>query len=133
MEFNVEIITPKISADKQDPFWYHGEDIARIQFPNGTKIYAETRGEIELRLEEGGTKFKGDNAVTEAINLGWNDENLEKISEDDLAIFMNWFVVVMVDIDGETISDDLAIGDTYDEIIELLKEVAAEEFDELYS
>lgn len=133
MEFNVEIITEKSSPDRQEAFWYHGEDIARIQFMNGKKLYAETRGEIELRLEEDGTKFKGNNAVTEALNLGWTDENLAKLSEDDLTIFMNWFVIVMVDIDGETISDDLAIGDTYDEIIELLKEVAKEEFKEMYS
>jgi hypothetical protein len=133
MEFKVEIITEKSSPNRQEAFWYHREYIARIQFPNGQKLYAETRGEIELRLEEGGTKFKGNNAVTEAVSLGWTDENLAKLSDDDLTIFMNWFVVVLVDINGETISDDLAVGDTYDEIIELLKEVAEEEFEKIYS
>lgn len=40
--------------------------------------------------------------------------------------------MVEVDINGNTISDDLAIGGDYDEIIDLLVEVAKEGYDEKY-
>ena len=40
-----EILTEKIAEDKMDSFWYYDDEIARVQFMNGKKLYAESRGE----------------------------------------------------------------------------------------
>jgi len=118
----MKILKDKLADNRIDSFWYHGEQIAVIEREDGTKLIAEARGEIEMRFEEDGTKFVGANAVTEALNLDWTDDNLNDLSLDDLFIFNNWFVVIELDANGDC-GDDLAIGDNYDEILELLTEV----------
>jgi hypothetical protein len=123
----MNILIDKIADNKVDSFWYHGDIIAEIELPNGHKLIAETRGAIEMRFEENGTKFVGDNAVTEAINLDWTDVELQKLFSEDLCFFSNWFVVVEIDADGELLSDDLGVCGDYDEAIEMLQEV----YDEL--
>lgn len=128
----VEILTDKISSDKIDSFWYHGKDIARVQLPSGNKLYAECRGEISVSFEEGGTYYKGGQAVDMANSMNYKDEDLGRLFENDLFRMNNWFVVVKVDVNGNTTSDDLAIGGDYNEIIELLVAVAKEEYDEEY-
>jgi len=128
----VETTMKKIAKNKADAFWYYNQDIARVQFPNGTKLYAESRGEIAVAFEENGIYYKGDQAVKEAESLNFTDKKLAKLGQHDLWRNNNWFVVVKVDINGNTISDDLAIGHDYDEIIELLVETAKEVYDEMY-
>ena len=123
----MNILIDKIADNKVDSFWYHGDIIAEIELPAGHKLIAETRGAIEMRFEQYGTKFVGDNAVTEAINLDWTDVELQKLFSEDLCFFSNWFVVVEIDADGELLSDDLGVCGDYDEAIELLQEV----YDEL--
>lgn len=123
----MNILIDKIADNKVDSFWYHGDIIAEIELPNGHKLIAETRGAIEMRFEENGTKFVGDNAVTEALNLDWTDVELYKLFSEDLCFFSNWFVVVEIDAEGELISDDLGVCGDYDEAIEMLQEV----YDEL--
>lgn len=123
----MNILIDKIADNKVDSFWYHGDIIAEIELPAGHKLIAETRGAIEMRFEENGTKFVGDNAVTEAINLDWTDVELQKLFGEDLCFFSNWFVVVEIDEHGELLSDDLGVCGDYDEAIEMLQEV----YDEL--
>lgn len=123
----MKILIDKIADNKVDSFWYHGDIIAEIELPNKHKLIAETRGAIEMRFEENGTKFVGDNAVTEAMNLDWTDVELQKLFSEDLCFFSNWFVVVEIDEHGELLSDDLAIAGDYDEAIEYLQQV----YDEL--
>jgi hypothetical protein len=122
----MKIIVDKIGENRLDSFWYHGDIIAEIELPAGHKLIAETRGAIEMRFEENGTKFVGDNAVIEALNLNWTDSELDSLSDDDLWIFNNWFVVVEIDEHGELVSDDLAIAGNYDEAIEYLQEIYIE-------
>lgn len=119
----MKILIDKLADNKVDSFWYYGETIAEIELPNGHKLIAETQGAIEMRFEENGTKFVGDNAVTEALNLDWSDSDLHSLNDDDLFIFTNWFVVVEIDEHGELVSDDLAIADDYNDAIEYLQEV----------
>lgn len=119
----MKILIDKIADNKIDSFWYHGDIIAEIELPAGHKLIAETRGAIEMRFEENGTKFVGDNAVTEAINLDWTDVELYKLFSEDLCFFSNWFVVVEIDAEGELISDDLGVVDDYNEAIEMLQEI----------
>jgi hypothetical protein len=119
----MKILIDKIADNKVDSFWYHGDIIAEIELPNKHKLIAETRGAIEMRFEENGTKFVGDNAVTEAINLDWTDVELQKLFSEDLCFFSNWFVVVEIDEDGELLSDDLGVCGDYNEAIEMLQEV----------
>ena len=119
----MNILIDKIADNKIDSFWYHNDIIAEIELPAGHKLIAETRGAIEMRFEENGTKFVGDNAVTEAINLDWTDVELQKLFSEDLCFFSNWFVVVEIDAEGELISDDLGVVDDYNEAIEMLQEI----------
>ena len=119
----MKIIVDKLADNKIDSFWYHGEIIAEIELPDGHKLIAETRGTIEMRFEENGTKFVGDNAVTEALNLDWTDVELYELFSEDLCFFSNWFVVVEIDAEGELISDDLGVVDDYNEAIEMLQEI----------
>lgn len=133
MEIKVEILVEKISDNLNDPFWYYGEDIARVQFPNGKKLYAESRGELQVRFEENGTRFIGDNAVTEAINLGLTDEGIADLYENDLVILNNWFEIIMIDINGEPIGDELGTASSYDDAIKMLEEVGKEQFDLMYT
>lgn len=123
----MNILIDKIADNKIDAFWYHNDIIAEIELPNGHKLIAETRGEIEMRFEQDGTKFVGSNAVTEALNLDWTDSHLYILFSQDLCFFSNWFVVVEIDENGELVSDDLAMAGDYDEAIEYLQEV----YDEL--
>lgn len=118
----MKILKDKLSKNRVDSFWYHNEEIAVIERKKGAKLVAETRGEIEMFFEENGTKFKGDNAVIEALNRNFTDKNLNEMLMTDLFIFNNWFVVVEIDCNGNY-SDDLAICGNYDEVIKLLKEI----------
>ena len=119
----MKILFEKLSEKKLNSFWYHNITIAEILLPNGHRLVAETTGAIELRFEEVGTKFVGDNAVVEANNLGLDDSFISRLGEDDLMIFMNWFVIVELDSTGALCSDDLTLADDYDEAIEMLQEV----------
>jgi hypothetical protein len=119
----MKILIDKIADNKIDSFWYHGDIIAEIELPDGHKLIIETRGAIEIRFKENGTKFVGDNAVTEAYNLDLVDSDLDNLMNDDLCILTNWFVVIEIDYEGTLIGDDLAIGSDYNEAIELLQQV----------
>lgn len=127
----LEIITEKLSPNKINSFWYHGDSIARIQFPNGKKLYAESAGELEVLID--GDLFIGDNAVVEATKRGYTDVDIEQLGMNDAFRCNNWFVIIMVDVNGEVCSDDLAIGDDYNHAMELLNTVAEEQFELMFS
>lgn len=127
----LEIITEKLSPNKINSFWYHGDSIARIQFPNGKKLYAESAGELEVLID--GDLFIGDNAVVEATKRGYTDVDIEQLGSNDAFRCGNWFVIIMVDVNGEVCSDDLAIGDDYNHAMELLNTVAEEQFKLMFS
>jgi hypothetical protein len=126
----LEIITEKLSPNKINSFWYHGDSIARIQFPNGKKLYAESAGELEVFID--GDLFIGDNAVVEATKRGYTDVDIEQLGSNDAFRCNNWFVIIMVDVNGEVCSDDLAIGDDYNHAMEVLNSVAKEQFELMY-
>ena len=126
MNLKTQIIVEKISEDKNDSFWYHNQEVAFIELPNGEKLLAESRGEIAVSFEEDGTYYKGGQAVDKAISLGLNDLSLEELILNDRFRNNNWFAVIKINEEGE-ISDDLALGGSYDEILVLLGMVAIEE------
>ena len=128
-----EILTEKIAEDKMDSFWYYDDEIARVQFMNGKKLYAESRGGIALAFDEDDVYHKGQQAVDKAIDLDFNDTKLGDLDFDDLWRNNNWFAIIMVDINGDVCSDDLGIAGDYDEAIEMLKGIAEEEFKKMYS
>jgi hypothetical protein len=123
----LEILTKKLSPNKINSFWYHGDVIARVQFPNGKKLYAESAGELEVWID--GDLFVGVNAVVEATKRGYTDVDIEALSSNDAFRCGNWFVIIMVDINGEVCSDDLAIGDDYNHTMELLNTLTKEQFE----
>lgn len=130
---DLEIITQK-EDKREDAFWYRGEDLARVQFPNGKKLYVYATGEIRIQFEQDGTFYKGDQAVDKARELELSDEDLNEIGDEfDGWDMNNWFTVNEFDIDGNCISDDLGICHTYDEAIKMLEVVSGEKQKEYYS
>lgn len=122
----LEIITPK-AENKDDAIFYYDKEIARIQLPNGKKLYLESRGELEILTENG--KVKGINALEWLKDNNYNDSTLDDLYNDDKVIMSNWFVIIEVGINGETISDDLVLDGTYDEALNNLSVV----FKDFYS
>ena len=123
--YNLNISVERID-NRVDSFWYFNQDVAYIDFPNGRKLYAEARGEIQIYFDDDELKYKGINAVEEALDRGMNDDDLIDVE----FIMNNWFVVVEVDIEGNLISDDLCVVGDYDEVIEMLKEIGVEKYKE---
>lgn len=119
----ITIITPKLSKNRKDSFWYKGDgQIATIEL-NGRILSVEPRGEIRVQFKEDGDMFRDEQAVTEAIKRGYGDKRLAKIHDFDGFANNNWFVIIELDKDGNDVSDDLEIGYDYDEMIELAKEM----------
>ena len=67
------------------------------------------------------------------MHLNLTDKDIDLLSQNDLVIFSNWFAIIMVDVNGECCSDDLGIAGSYDEAIEMLKEIAPIEYAEMYT
>lgn len=133
IKFTLEILKKKISKKKTNSFWYFGDDIACIGLLSGNKLYAESRGEMRVQFKPDGEHFKNEQALAEAIRRRLTDKGLAAIGEFDGWHNNNWFAVVKVDINGNVISDDLAIAHDYDEIISLLEECAKEEHKKEYT
>ena len=135
MEINLkpEILTKKISKDKIDSFWYYDNDIAKIGFPNGKKLFLETHGVMRVMLEEDTIFLSNNQALEKAERLNFTDDDLNKLNLFDGWDNNNWFAVIMVDADGNSDGDDYGIAGDYDEAIELLKIVAKEQYEKMYS
>ena len=131
INLKVTTVKEKISEEKQDSFWYNG-DVAYINLLSGNKMYAEATGEIEFIFDVDGDKFKGQNAVDEAINRNWTDEELNAVDNHDGWIHNNWFVVIKTNANGDVVGDDFAVVHSYDEAIEMLMECAKEEHEREY-
>jgi len=122
----MEIIVEKLGEDKNDSFWYYNDVIAKVVKSDGKTLYAESHGEIRVLFEEDDTWYKNQQAVDKAVDLDLTDENLDKLNEHDGWGNNNWFTIIEVDKDGNCCGDDLGICHTYDEAIEMLKEIAKE-------
>jgi hypothetical protein len=116
-----------------DSFWYRGDTIATIDFPNGKSISADACGEVQVSFEVDGKLFKGDEAVEEARRLKLTDVNLDKLNEHDGWSMNNWFAIREYDINGECSQDDLGICHDYDDAITLLKSVGEDKLKEYYT
>jgi len=117
----IEIITPKENDNKTDAVFYYGKEIARIQLANGKKLYLESRGELEIITDNG--KVKGINALDWLKDNNHNDRTVDILSNDDMIVMSNWFVIVEIDLNGETISDDIVLDGNYNDALENLMEV----------
>jgi len=117
----IEIITPKENDNKTDAVFYYGKEIARIQLANGKKLYLESRGELEIITDNG--KVKGINALEWLKDNNHNDLTIDILSNDDMIVMSNWFVIVEIDLNGETISDDIVLDGNYNDALENLMEV----------
>jgi hypothetical protein len=127
---NLEIITTK-EENKEDAIFYYGKEIARIQIPNGKKLYLESRGELEITTGNG--TLKGNEALKWLNDNNHNDNTIDELYNADKIHMSNWFAVVEVDINGQTISDDLVLNGTYDEAINDLKVAYKDFYCENYS
>ena len=52
----LEILSPKLE-NRQEACFYYDEDVARMQLPNGKKLYLQSRGYLEILVND--TKHKG--------------------------------------------------------------------------
>lgn len=127
----VEIITER-SERGAHSLWYFNKDIAKVEIPNGKKLYLEGCGELEVYFEPDGNKYVGENAVDRAIELGYTDDDLTKVYEHDGFILDNWLALVEVDANGEYL-DDYAIYTSYDEAMENIEQAAIEFYKTQYS
>lgn len=127
----MEILTKKIDYNKNDSFWYYGDQILTHTFADGSKLIAESAGEQEVQLEENGTYFRGDDTVVEADNLNFTDEDLHKIENHDGWRFNNWFAIRELDASDNCSGDDIAICHDYDELLSMfIGEIEFREFTE---
>jgi hypothetical protein len=132
--YKTEILTPKKSENRIDSFWYRDNEIAKVDFPNGNKLYIDTCGEIRIQFEIDGQVFRNHKAVERAEELNLNDDNLNTMANEfDAFGNNNWFAIREFDINGELIGDDLGIASDYDEALTLLETVAEEKMKEYYS
>lgn len=127
---NLEIITIK-EEKRDDAVFYYGKEIAKIQIPNGKKLYLESRGELEILTDNG--KVKGVKALEWLKDNKHNDTTINDLYNDDKIIMSNWFAIIEVDINGETISDDLVLHGTYDDSLNDLKSAYNDFYAENYS
>ena len=127
----IEIITPKENDNKTDAVFYYGKEIARIQLANGKKLYLESRGELEIITDNG--KVKGINALEWLKDNNHNDLTIDILSNDDMIVMSNWFVIVEIDLNGETISDDIVLDGNYNDALENLMEVYTDFYNKNYN
>jgi hypothetical protein len=116
----VKIIQPSLGTNQQDSFWYNGQ-IAIIKTDHGT-YSLEACGDIKVVFDDE-TYYQNHNAVKEALDRNYTDENLNENVEFDTN---NWFEVVLI-ADDKNIGAFSTVGDiayTYDDGIEILKECA---------
>ena len=111
----------KISDDRNDSFWYFGDQIATLEY-QGKKLSVEARGEIRVQFEKNGDHFKNDRAVEEAINMSFTDKQLAKLNNIDGWHNNNWFAITEIDSEGN-IGDDIDIAHTYDEAMNVAQEI----------
>ena len=133
INLTVTITENKLADNKIDSFWYDG-DIAYVNLLSGNRIYAEAIGEIRVNFEENSEQtFQGGEARQQATRLGFNDDDLDKINDHDGFGNTNWFNIIKTDMNGNVVSDDLALCHDYDEAIKTILVVAHQEHNEEYS
>ena len=120
----VEYITKKISENRQDSFWYWGEDVAFVDLDNGNRLLVGTSGDVEYI--EKGVKYKNEDAVNLLISneYQYNDLDLDDLYMSGDIPNNNHFTVVEMDEYGVIVGDCLGVCHDYDEAIEMLKELA---------
>jgi hypothetical protein len=120
----VEYITKKISENRQDSFWYWGEEIAKVKLENNHTLLLDVSGDVKYL--ERGNKYKN----KEALELLMSDEyNYEDKDIDDLLISgdvseSNHFTIIELNKFNKVVGDCLGVCHDYDEAIEMLKELA---------
>ena len=118
-----EIHVPKLSRYRTESFWYYGKHIATLErLDIGLKVHIEASGEQQVYFSDFGPRYSGEDAIKEAIKLGWGDKRLAEKAHFALN---NWFYV-SVDWaagDEDPRDNEVAICYKYDEAI-----TAAEEF-----
>ena len=120
----IEIITPKISNNREDSFWYWGKEIAKIKLENNHTLLMDVSGDVKY-LEKG-NKYKN----KEAIDLLMSDEySYDDRDLDDLLISgdiseSNHFTIIELNDSDKVVGDCLGVCHEYDEGIEMLRELA---------
>lgn len=100
----MEIIFDKLDDKMQSSFWYQGERDIAIFSKYNNKLILSACGEIRVKLKGKDFYRKNQNAVVEALKLGFTDDNLGKSEFDE----SNWFDFVYkkgnnsyIEIDGD--------------------------------
>jgi hypothetical protein len=122
-ELEIDIITPKISDDKQDSFWYFGKTIAILR-KEDMEIEVLAAGEIAVSFEEDGYICHNEEAVECANDKCLTDKDLEEIRNTTGFINNNWFEFRINGGYADEFGGDVAYE--YDEAMETAKSMIEE-------
>lgn len=123
--YTKEILTSKISDEKLDAVFYYSKEILKVEFPNGKKLFFESRGELEI-IDEEHNRYEGIKALEYLNENNFNDFKLGEITTKyDMLISNNWFEAILVDVNGDTLGDYGIFG-YYDDIINNADSIAEE-------
>jgi len=121
----INTIQKKLSKNRQESFWYNGE-VANIKKGNYIISLIAT-GDIRVQFEENGQIYTNNKAVKEAFKRNLTDKDLRKIGEFDGWHNNNWFEIEIT-YNGEYFTEaNSNIEYTYDEAIDMLKDIAVTE------
>lgn len=120
----IEIITPKISNNREDSFWYWGKEIAKIKLENNHTLLMDVSGDVKY-LEKG-NKYKNKEAVDllSSDKYGYDDRDLDDLLISGDISESNHFTIIELNDSDKVVGDCLGVCHEYDEGIEMLRELA---------
>jgi hypothetical protein len=116
----VNQLVSKISTDRQNSFWYHNREVARVEYRD-IKLSIKSIGDIAIQFEKFGEVLKNERALEEAISLSFTDKQIDKYVNSFGLKNTNHFAIT----DFNT-NEVIEIAKTYDEAIELAQQLSVE-------
>jgi hypothetical protein len=110
----------KISTNRQNSFWYHNREIARVEYRD-IKLSIKSKGDIAIQFEKFGDVLKNERALEEAISLSFTDKEINKYVNSFGLKNTNHFAITDVNT-----NEVIEIAKTYDEAIELAQQLSVE-------
>ena len=120
----IEIITPKISNNREDSFWYWGKEIAKVKLENNHSLLLDVSGDVKYL--ENGNKYKNKEAVDllSSDKYGYDDRDLDDLLISGDISESNHFTIIELNDSDKVVGDCLGVCHEYDEGIEMLRELA---------
>ena len=104
---------------RNDSMFYYGKHIATLT-KEGRKIFVESAGEMQAAFKENGECYLNTDLAKQLKKRKTTDRGLSSIGSNDLIHMNNWFRIKE---EGQESNDDEIIAHTYDDAIEIAKQV----------